>query len=108
MSTDRRTWRLLTLLSVSAGAVAFGVMTGAPAGADETVVTFAATGGAQTWTVPADVTQVRVDAYGAQGGVGLGGVGGYGGPGGYVRATILVTPGETRWNDGRQVVCHDR
>jgi hypothetical protein len=53
---------------------------------------FSYTGGLQTWTVPAGVTSITVDAAGAQGG------GGYpvmsrGGYGGRVQATYTVTPG---------------
>jgi hypothetical protein len=57
--------------------------------------TFNYTGGLQTWTVPAGVTSIEVDAYGADGGNdwGQGGTG-TGGNGGRVRATMNVTPGE--------------
>jgi RHS repeat-associated protein len=52
-------------------------------------VTFTYTGAAQSWTVPAGVTAVSVDVFGAQGGSAT-----YGGPGGRVRGTLAVTPGE--------------
>jgi len=51
-------------------------------------VTFTYTGSAQTWTVPAGVTQVTVKLYGAGGSDG-------GAEGGYVEATMAVTPGDT-------------
>jgi hypothetical protein len=52
--------------------------------------TFVATG-AQNWTVPAGVTRIRVEAWGAGGG-GSNGAGG--GGGGYVMALFTVTPGQ--------------
>jgi YD repeat-containing protein len=51
--------------------------------------TFEFTGATETWEVPADVTEIQVDVYGAQGG------GQYGGLGGHTRAVIDVTPSET-------------
>ncbi len=59
--------------------------------------TFAYSGGTQTYTVPAGVTLVRVDAIGAQGGANT--LNGYTandaqGKGGRVQATLPVTPGE--------------
>jgi hypothetical protein len=53
--------------------------------------TFEFTGGIQTFVVPAGVTLLHVDAFGAEGGQGdaLGGLGGR------VETTITVTPGET-------------
>jgi len=54
-------------------------------------VTFNYTGGVQTWTVPANVTQVTIDAFGAQGG----NEAAQGGLGGEATATFTVTPGET-------------
>src|SRR6266508_922927 len=56
---------------------------------------FACTGGAQTWTVPAGVTQAYFEAYGAQGGAGAGTTSSPGGKGGGATATIAVTPGES-------------
>ena len=55
--------------------------------------TFNFTGAAQTFTVPAGVTQVTISAFGAQGGAGAAG-GPAGGLGGSVTARITVTPGE--------------
>ncbi len=55
-------------------------------------VTLSYTGSLQTYTVPAGVTSVAVDASGAQGGTGDGGSAG--GEGGEVVATVPVTPGE--------------
>jgi hypothetical protein len=59
---------------------------------------FAFTGAAQTFVVPAGVTQITIEAFGAQGGSGSGiapGVGGAGGLGGRIQATIAVVPGST-------------
>ncbi|QKG55695.1 hypothetical protein GKZ68_02990 [Hymenobacter sp. BRD128] len=50
-------------------------------------ITFSYTGGVQTYTVPANVFSLTVDAAGAQGAVN-------GGLGGRVQATLSVTPGE--------------
>jgi hypothetical protein len=57
--------------------------------------TFAFTGGAQAFTVPAGVTSITIEAFGAQGGTGLTNpnTGGAAGLGGSVRATLTVTPG---------------
>lgn len=57
-------------------------------------VTFDFTGAAQTWTVPAGVTQATFDVYGAVGGD-LNFNLGPGGSGGRATATLLVTPGDT-------------
>jgi PKD repeat protein len=54
-------------------------------------VSFNFTGNTQTWTVPAGVTSIFVDALGAQGGSNSHSSGGLGGR---VRSTISVTPGE--------------
>ncbi len=54
--------------------------------------TFGYTGKAQTYTVPAGVTSLRVDAAGAQGG--RNGSLSPGGAGARVQATLAVTPGE--------------
>jgi Ca2+-binding RTX toxin-like protein len=54
--------------------------------------TFNYTGTAQTWTVPAGVTQATFDLYGAQG-AGIASVDEAGGLGGRATATIPVTPG---------------
>ncbi|MEI6764814.1 MAG: glycine-rich protein, partial [Bacteroidota bacterium] len=51
--------------------------------------TFSYTGSQQTWTVPAGVTNITIDAQGAQGG------GAYGGLGGRAIGTMPVTPGST-------------
>lgn len=56
-------------------------------------VSFAYTGNTQTYTVPAGVTSITVDANGAGGGVYPGGVG-TAGAGGKMIATIPVTPGQ--------------
>jgi hypothetical protein len=58
----------------------------------QTSATFNATGGAQTFTVPASVTSVTIDAYGAAGGSNAMGVGG--GLGGRATGTLAVTPGQ--------------
>lgn len=63
-----------------------------PASASAFTQTFAFTGAPQIFTVPAGVTQVSVDAFGAQGGQAQDGPAG--GLGGRAIATIAVTPGE--------------
>src|SRR5262245_32195545 len=63
-----------------------------PALAAPTTVTFSYTGAAQSWTVPAGVTQATFDLDGAAGGSGNNGRNA-GGLGGRATATIVVTPG---------------
>ena len=85
-STSAGTRRIVLLFStLVAGMLALA----APASA--TTETFNVTGGPQTWTVPAGVTQATFDLYGAQGW----GTGGLFSPGlgGRATATIAVTPG---------------
>jgi len=53
--------------------------------------TFAYTGAVQSWTVPAGITSVYVQAIGAAGGAGTK----VGGAGARVQGTLAVTPGET-------------
>src|SRR5436853_7690560 len=62
-----------------------------PALAEATTVTFNYTGAAQTWTVPAGVTQATFDVYGAQGGT----AGWPVGKGAQAKATLAVTAGAT-------------
>jgi hypothetical protein len=57
--------------------------------------TYAYTGANQTLVVPAGVTSLVVDAYGAQGAPSIDGTPGVGGLGARVQTTIAVTPGET-------------
>ncbi len=54
--------------------------------------TFSYTGSEQTWVVPAGVTSITVDAYGAQGGANWVSNNNFGG---HTQATISVTPGTT-------------
>ena len=58
--------------------------------------TFNYTGAMQTWTVPAGVTSITIDAYGASGGTGASGTGtgGAGGMGSRASGTLAVTPGQ--------------
>jgi len=60
------------------------------------VTTFAFTGAVQTYTVPAGVTAIQIECWGAQGGTGTGfdGVEGTGGLGGYSIGELVVTPGQ--------------
>jgi hypothetical protein len=53
--------------------------------------TYSYTGAAETWTVPAGVTEATFDIYGAQGGSGSAA----GGKGAHVHAVLAMTPGET-------------
>jgi hypothetical protein len=56
---------------------------------------FTYTGSVQTFTVPACVSQVTIEAWGAQGGTGVVSHWGVGGNGGYSIGTATVTPGST-------------
>ena len=53
---------------------------------------FTYTGGVQTFRVPAGVTSVTIETYGAQGGAGHSNL--VGGKGGYAKGNLSVTPGE--------------
>lgn len=57
-----------------------------------TTQTFNYTGAQQNFTVPAGVTQVQVEVWGAQGGSNSPGLGGLGG---YAKGNLTVTPGQT-------------
>jgi Glycine rich protein len=85
------------------GAVALGVVStqthaGATIGPNPNDVGFQCTGGSQSWTVPAGITEALFDLEGAGGGTGAGGLStppGVGGKGGEARITMAVLPGET-------------
>lgn len=99
--------RITPMLSVGALALsAVTVLAPATAGASPFEETFEFTGSTVEWTVPDDVTEITVEAFGAQGGASAAagfdddhGVesaeAGTGGLGGSTTATIAVTPGET-------------
>ncbi|MCU0233934.1 MAG: glycine rich domain-containing protein [Thermoanaerobaculales bacterium] len=78
---------------------ALGLLCAALPASAQTTVTFDYTGGAQTWVVPAGVTQVSLQAWGAQGGasyyLGINGFQDDGGLGGYTSGELAVTPGDT-------------
>ncbi|MEI7420845.1 MAG: glycine-rich protein, partial [Prolixibacteraceae bacterium] len=57
--------------------------------------TFNYTGAVQTLTVPAGVTSVVIETWGAQGGINNIGNSNLGGLGGYAKGTLSVTPGQT-------------
>jgi len=63
--------------------------------AASTTVVFNATGGGQTFLVPAGVTFMTADVQGAQGGKAFNDATGFAGKGGRVQAAMFVTPGET-------------
>jgi hypothetical protein len=67
-------------------------------GASTVSTTFTFTGAMQTYTVPADVTELFIEANGAQGGSGASGgnasTGGAGGLGSKTTGTLTVTPGQ--------------
>jgi hypothetical protein len=96
--------KLLAVVAVGAGALtASSVVSGpTPVGAQTATRTFDFTGSAQTFTVPAGVTEITVDASGAAGGSGEAFASnpdcasnfGVGGLGGDTTAVIAVTPGE--------------
>ncbi|MEV6553605.1 glycine-rich protein [Streptomyces sp. NPDC051597] len=92
-SLTRRLTRLvlpgtITLALAGAGLVAF-----APPALAATTVAFAYTGGSQSFTVPAGVYSIDVDAFGAQGQDGPAG-GSAGGLGGEAQSRLAVTPGQ--------------
>ncbi|MGG3803180.1 glycine-rich protein [Metabacillus fastidiosus] len=56
---------------------------------------FNLTGAIQQFTVPGNVTKIKLEAHGARGGAGQGGdSGAYGGNGGYATGVLNVTPGQ--------------
>ena len=63
-------------------------------GRDEISKTFTYTGAAEQWTIPAGVTSIVVECFGAQGGEAQGGTGLFG-KGGMAKATVPVTPADT-------------
>ncbi|MCX6247800.1 MAG: T9SS type A sorting domain-containing protein [Bacteroidetes bacterium] len=69
-----------------------------PTAPDTVTQSFTYTGSMQTWTVPAGVTSITIEAYGAEGGTGATGVnsssGGVGGKGSKASGTLSVTPGQ--------------
>ncbi|MBV1856573.1 choice-of-anchor P family protein [Catellatospora tritici] len=86
---------LAVLIGVAA-TLAGLVTTQAPAFADHSVsTTFTATGGEQSWPVPAGVSGVHVELVGARGGDGAGGGNG-GRPGRRVSADLAIPSGVTR------------
>jgi hypothetical protein len=90
----RRAWRCAALLALALGGT---YLAGSPASAVDqvenpdgsTTLTFGFTGGPQSWTVPAGVTQATFDLYGGQGAQETFN----GGWGGRAMATIALTPG---------------
>lgn len=86
--------RILVIAASVAAAVPLAALSMAGgAGASTSSQTFSCTGAAQTFTVPAGVTSLTVDAFGAEGG--MSSTDQAGGNGGEAIATIAVTPGET-------------
>jgi len=66
-----------------------------PSTSAETVVNFNYTGNVQTWEVPSGVTEIEIEAWGAQGGSGsYYGTWGYGGKGGYAYGKLSVSAGQ--------------
>ncbi|MBL0202617.1 MAG: hypothetical protein IPP81_21425 [Chitinophagaceae bacterium] len=72
-----------------------------PAPAVPVITTFTFTGAVQTFTVPAGITSLTIDTYGAQGAQGASGnsnagatSGGFGGRGSRATGTLAVTPGQ--------------
>jgi hypothetical protein len=95
-----RSKTLPALLAVAVAAAGALVLSATPAAAETTTVTFTYTGAGQTFVVPAGVTQIVVEAWGAQGGTGeavapdLVAVSEAPGLGGYARSVLAVTPSE--------------
>ena len=99
-----RRFTLLAVAAALAGASAVGFTTGAVSAATPTtLVNFAFTGADGSFVVPAGVTQITIDGFGAQGGDGgtcgpakaASAASGHGGLGADGTSTIAVTPGET-------------
>ena len=98
--TRPRLWGLLCGLTLAValffspaglGTAQAATTTCTPSGAtQDCTITFTFNGAAETWTVPAGVTQATFDLYGAEGGYAA-----MGGQGGRVTATLNVTPGTT-------------
>lgn len=68
-----------------------------PSASAETVVSFNYTGSVQTWEVPSGVTEIEIEAWGAQGGsddYNDNGNWGYGGKGGYAYGKLSVSAGQ--------------
>ena len=66
-----------------------------PSASAETVVTFNYTGSVQTWEVPSGVTEIEIEAWGAQGGSGhYSSTYVYGGKGGYAYGKLTVSAGQ--------------
>ncbi|MBK8954368.1 MAG: HYR domain-containing protein [Saprospiraceae bacterium] len=63
----------------------------------QTTVTFNYTGAMQSWVVPAGVTNISIETYGAQGenSACAGNYGGFGANGGFASGDLAVTPGQT-------------
>lgn len=80
-------------IALSLTAVSGLLGAGAPSAAAETQ-TFLPTGAEQTFTVPANVTSIRIIAVGAQGGAGGGGGTAPGGFGAVAMGDVDVTPGD--------------
>jgi hypothetical protein len=101
----RRRFGYLAAAAVLAGGLSIGFAPGTGTAVTATSpTTFSFTGGTQTFTVPDGVTQLTVDAFGAQGGSGgtctvdstpICGTPGAGGLGAHSTGTVTVTPGET-------------
>lgn len=90
-------WRLVGARLIPGLLIACRLAVPQPASAQPQSQTFEFTGGEQTFVVPDDVTEVTVEAWGAQGGISQGrGPAGAdaGGLGGLVTAKLTVTPGE--------------
>src|SRR5262249_39435670 len=97
----RRTMTRTTFLSGASACLvagAFVAVTGAGiAGAQPTSETFSFTGSPGDFTVPPEVCEITVDAFGAEAGDGDvdNTVRGHGGLGGRATGSVVVTPGET-------------
>jgi hypothetical protein len=88
-------WRAITSIVCAISLAALAALAAPPSASAATTITFnfLANCPAQPFLVPAGVTSVTIEAFGASGGPG--GASGAGGDGGGATATIPVTPGET-------------
>lgn len=73
----------------SAPSKSLGSGGGGGGGSGSNVVTLNYTGAAQTWQVPAGVTSIQIECWGAQGATSAPGLGGYS------KGSLAVTPGQT-------------
>ena len=88
----RRSDSSIIAMAVTATLIPIAALTVSTQPASAAPLRYSFTGAEQSWTVPAGVSQIGVDAWGGQGGSPSGAVSG---AGGRTRAIVSVTPGQT-------------